>query len=253
MLGRMSRLFMPTLEVTAVLEMKDVSVHYGKSMALHGVSLRVDQGEAVSIIGANGAGKSTILRALFGLATLSGGEIRFMGNRLDGKKTADIVSMGISLSPEARQLFPYLSVYQNLFLGATLRKDKEGIKKDYEEVYHLFPVLRQRKNQLAGTLSGGEQQMLAIARGLMARPTLLMLDEPSLGLAPVVVKLLFETIQALNDDGVTILLVEQNVHQALEIADYAYVLQTGTLKMEGRAEDLLRDSGFQQAFLGMVV
>ena len=241
---------MPTLEVTAVLEMKDVSVHYGKSMALHGVSLRVDQGEAVSIIGANGAGKSTILRALFGLATLSGGEIRFMGNRLDGKKTADIVSMGISLSPEARQLFPYLSVYQNLFLGATLRKDKEGIKKDYEEVYHLFPVLRQRKNQLAGTLSGGEQQMLAIARALMARPTLLCMDEPSLGLAPVVIRELGEVIMKINRDGMSVLLVEQNVHLALEIAVRGYALQVGCIVLTGNIDEIKNSDVVKRAYLG---
>ena len=233
-----------------MLEMKDVSVHYGKSMALQDVSLRVGQGDAVSIIGANGAGKSTILRALFGMTPLSAGEIWFMGKRLDGKKTADIVRMGISLSPEARQLFPYLSVYKNLKLGATLRKDKEKIKQDYEEVYQLFPVLSQRRRQLAGTLSGGEQQMVAIARALMARPKLLCMDEPSLGLAPVVIKELGEVIMNINADGMSILLVEQNVHLALEIASRGYALQVGRVVLAGDIEEIKISDVVKKAYLG---
>jgi branched-chain amino acid transport system ATP-binding protein len=207
-------------------------------MALQGVSLRVDKGEAVSIIGANGAGKSTILRALFGMTPLSGGEIRFMGKLLNGKKTADIVRMGISISPEARQLFPYLSVYQNLLLGAIMRKDKEEIKKDCEEIYRLFPVLRRRQNQLAGTLSGGEQQMLAIARALMARPRLLCMDEPSLGLAPLV------------RDGMSVLLVEQNVHLALEIATRGYALQVGRVVLAGDIDEIKNSDVVKRAYLG---
>lgn len=233
-----------------MLEMNDVSVHYGKSMALQDVSLRVGQGDAVSIIGANGAGKSTILRALFGMTPLSAGEIRFMGKRLDGKKTADIVRMGISLSPEARQLFPYLSVYKNLKLGATLRKDKEKVKQDYEEVYQLFPVLGQRRRQLAGTLSGGEQQMVAIARALMARPQLLCMDEPSLGLAPVVIKELGEVIMNINADGMSVLLVEQNVHLALEIASRGYALQVGRVVLAGDIEEIKISDVVKKAYLG---
>ena len=230
--------------------MKNVSVYYGKSMALQDVTLRVDQGDAVSIIGANGAGKSTVLKALFGMMPIRTGEIRFMGKRLDGKKTADIVRRGISLSPEARQLFPYLSVYKNLKLGATLRKDKEETKKDYEEVYRLFPVLSQRKNQLAGTLSGGEQQMVAIARALMARPKLLCMDEPSLGLAPVVIKELGDVIMSINAKGMSLLLVEQNVHLALEIASRGYALQVGRVVLAGDIEEIRASDVIKRAYLG---
>jgi len=233
-----------------MLEMNNVSVYYGKSMALQDVTLRVDQGDAVSIIGANGAGKSTVLKALFGMTPISAGEIRFMGKRLDGKTTADIVREGISLSPEARQLFPYLSVYKNLKLGAILRKDKEEIKKDYEEVYRLFPVLRQRRNQLAGTLSGGEQQMAAIARALMARPRLLCMDEPSLGLAPVVIKEMGEVIMNINADGTSVLLVEQNVHLALEIASRGYALQVGRVVLAGDIEEIKASDVVKRAYLG---
>jgi len=233
-----------------MLEMNNVSVYYGKSMALQDVTLRVDQGDAVSIIGANGAGKSTVLKALFGMTPISAGEIRFMGKRLDGKSTADIVREGISLSPEARQLFPYLSVYKNLKLGAILRKDKEEIKKDYEEVYRLFPVLRQRRNQLAGTLSGGEQQMAAIARALMARPRLLCMDEPSLGLAPVVIKEMGEVIMNINADGTSVLLVEQNVHLALEIASRGYALQVGRVVLAGDIEEIKASDVVKRAYLG---
>ena len=230
--------------------MKNVSVYYGKSMALQDVTLRVDQGDAVSIIGANGAGKSTVLKALFGMMPIRTGEIRFMGKRLDGKKTADIVRRGISLSPEARQLFPYLSVYKNLKLGATLRKDKEEVKKDYEEIYRLFPVLSQRKNQLAGTLSGGEQQMVAIARALMARPKLLCMDEPSLGLAPVVIKELGDVIMSINAKGMSLLLVEQNVHLALEIASRGYALQVGRVVLAGDIEEIRASDVIKRAYLG---
>lgn len=233
-----------------MLEMNHVSVYYGKSMALQDVTLRVDEGDAVSIIGANGAGKSTVLKALFGMTPISAGEIRFMGKRLDGKTTADIVREGISLSPEARQLFPYLSVYNNLKLGAILRKDKEEIKKEYEEVYRLFPVLLQRRNQLAGTLSGGEQQMLAIARALMARPRLLCMDEPSLGLAPVVIKEMGEVIMDINAEGMSVLLVEQNVHLALEIASRGYALQVGRVVLAGDIEEIRASDVVKRAYLG---
>ena len=233
-----------------MLEMNNVSVYYGKSMALQDVTLRVDQGDAVSIIGANGAGKSTVLKALFGVTPIRSGEIRFMGKRLDGKRTADIVKRGISLSPEARQLFPYLSVYKNLKLGAILREDKEEIRKDYEEVYRLFPVLRERRNQLAGTLSGGEQQMVAIARALMARPKLLCMDEPSLGLAPVVIKELGDVIMNINAKGMSLLLVEQNVHLALEIASRGYALQVGRVVLAGDIEEIRTSDVIKMAYLG---
>ena len=230
--------------------MKNVSVHYGKSMALQDVSLNVAQGEAVSIIGANGAGKSTILRALFGMAPMSSGEIRFKGQRLNGRKTMDIVKSGISLSPEARQLFPYLSVYNNLKLGATLREDKKGVQRDYEAVYERFPILRQRKRQMAGTLSGGEQQMVAIARALMASPRLLCMDEPSLGLAPVVIERLGNVIKSINGDGMSVLLVEQNVHLALEVAERGYALQVGRVVLSGDIETIRASEIVRRAYLG---
>ena len=219
-------------------------------MALADVSLSVAQGEAVSIIGANGSGKSTILRAIFGLTPMSSGEIRFKGQRLDGKKTGDIVKLGLSLSPEGRQLFPYLSVYKNIKLGATLRKDKDGVQRDCEEIYQRFPVLKQRNQQMAGTLSGGEQQMLAIARALMARPTLLCMDEPSLGLAPVVIEQLGQVIKSINEDGMSVLLVEQNVHLALEVADRGYALQVGKVVLSGDIETIRNSEIVRRAYLG---
>jgi branched-chain amino acid transport system ATP-binding protein len=203
-------------------------------------------------LGANGAGKNTLLNAISGVIQLQGGKILFSGNPLINLKPEKVVAMGISQGPEGRRLFYRLTVLENLELGAYLPNTRALLKESLERAFKLFPVIRERKGQRAGSLSGGEQQMLAIARALMARPILLMLDEPSLGLAPLVVKLLFEIIKVLNGDGVTILLVEQNVHKTLEIADYGYVLKTGTLKMEGKAEDLAKDSDFQQAFLGMM-
>jgi branched-chain amino acid transport system ATP-binding protein len=212
----------------------------------------VDKEKIMALIGANGAGKSTILNAISSVIQPRRGEIRFDGESLVNLKPEDVVAMGVSHVPEGRRLFSRLTVLENLELGAFPPNTRPYLRESLERAFNLFPVLKDRIHQPAGTLSGGEQQMLAIARALMARPELLMLDEPSLGLAPIIVTLLFETIQALNGDGITILLVEQNVHQALEIADYAYVLQTGTLKMEGRAEELLHDSDFQHAFLGMI-
>jgi branched-chain amino acid transport system ATP-binding protein len=233
-----------------LLEIREMTVHYGKSMAIQDVSLGVVEGAVVSIIGANGAGKSTILRALSGLVPTTSGEMRFMGRRIDGKETTEIVRLGISLVPEGRQLFPYLSVLSNLRLGASLRRDKEEINQSLEEVYKLFPRLQERRNQKAGTLSGGEQQMLAIGRGLMARPKLLCMDEPSLGLAPILVEQLGEVIRDINKRGASVLLVEQNVHLALGVASRAYALQVGRVVLEGDIETMKSSDIVKRAYLG---
>jgi branched-chain amino acid transport system ATP-binding protein len=233
-----------------LLEIKSIAVHYGKSMAVEDISIRVSEGTVVSIIGANGAGKTTILRALAGLKPLTSGEIWFMGNRIDGRETTDIVKLGVSLIPEGRQLFPYLTVLSNLKLGASLRKDKDEINRDLEEVYKLFPRLQERRNQKAGTLSGGEQQMLAIGRGLMAKPKLLCMDEPSLGLAPIVIEQLGEVIKDINRRGVGVLLVEQNVHLALGVANRAYALQVGRVVLEGDIEEMKSSDIVKRAYLG---
>jgi len=233
-----------------LLEIREMTVHYGKSMAIQGVSLGVVEGAVVSIIGANGAGKSTILRALSGLVRSSSGEVWFRGDRIDGRETTEIVRLGISLVPEGRQLFPYLSVLSNLKLGASLRKDKDGINNSLEEVYKLFPRLEERRNQKAGTLSGGEQQMLAIGRGLMAKPKLLCMDEPSLGLAPILVEQLGEVIRDINRRGASVLLVEQNVHLALGVASRGYALQVGRVVLEGDIETMKSSDIVRRAYLG---
>jgi branched-chain amino acid transport system ATP-binding protein len=233
-----------------MLEIKGLTVHYGKSMAVEDVTLGVVEGAVVSIIGANGAGKSTILRTLSGLVPLTSGEVWFRGDRVDGKETTEIVRQGISLVPEGRQLFPYLSVLSNLKLGASLRRDKEEINESLEEVYKLFPRLRERRNQKAGTLSGGEQQMLAIGRGLMAEPKLLCMDEPSLGLAPILVEQLGEVIRDINKRGASVLLVEQNVHLALGVATRAYALQVGRVVLEGDIETMKSSDIVKKAYLG---
>lgn len=233
-----------------LLEMKKVTVHYGKSLAVHEISLNVDEGDIVSIIGANGAGKSTILRALAGLIPLTSGEMRFNDQQITGRATIDLVKRGIILVPEGRLLFPYLSVLSNLKLGANLRKDREGIAKDLEEVFHLFPILKERINQKAGTLSGGEQQMLAIGRGLMAKPKLFMMDEPSLGLAPLVIERLGEVIRDINQKGVSVLLVEQNVHLALDVAVRGYALHVGRVVFEGDIDRMKSSDVVKRAYLG---
>ena len=235
-----------------LLEVKNVDIFYGDAQAVWDVSFHVDTEKIMALLGANGAGKTTLLNTISSVIQPSRGEILFSGKSLVKLKPEQVVAVGISHVPEGRRLFSRLTVLENLELGAYPPNTRPFLKESLDRAFKLFPALEERIGQSAGTLSGGEQQMLAIARGLMARPILLMLDEPSLGLAPIFVSRLFEAIQALNEDGVTILLVEQSVHQALEIADYAYVLQTGNLKMEGRAEDLLSDSDFQQAFLGMM-
>ena len=233
-----------------LLEVKNITVHYGKSVALDDVSLEVAEGSVVSIIGANGVGKSTILKALSGLVPLTSGEIWFQNSRIDRMPTAEIVKLGIAHIPEGRRLFPHLTVLSNLKLGASLRKDTDGINKNLEEVYKLFPILLDRRNQKAGTLSGGEQQMLAIGRGLMAKPKLLLMDEPSLGLAPIVVERLGEVVKDINGRGVSILLVEQNVHLALGVATRGYALQVGKVVLEGDIDKIKSSDIVKRAYLG---
>ena len=233
-----------------LLEVKSITVHYGKSIALDDISLEVAEGSVVSIIGANGAGKSTILKALSGLVPLTSGEIRFQNRRIDVMRTAEIVKLGIVHIPEGRWLFPYLTVLVNLQLGASLRKDKESINEDLNEIFERFPILRERHSQKAGTLSGGEQQMLAIARGLMAKPKLLLMDEPSLGLAPIVVVELGEIIKNINQAGVSVLLVEQNVPLAIRVATRGYALQTGRVVLEGDIEKIKYSDIVKRAYLG---
>jgi branched-chain amino acid transport system ATP-binding protein len=233
-----------------LLEIDNLTVRYGKSTAISDVSLRVPEGSVISIIGANGSGKSTVLRALAGLAPLTEGEIRFKGERINGLETNDIVKRGIILVPEGRQLFPYLTVLSNLKLGASLRNDREGVKRDLDTVYELFPRLKEREKQQAGTLSGGEQQMVAIGRGLMANPTLLCMDEPSLGLAPIVIEHLGQVIGDINRRGVTVLLVEQNVHLALGVASAACALQVGRVVLQGDIGMMKSSDIVKRAYLG---
>ena len=234
----------------AMLEINDLHVHYGVIEALKGVSLKVDEGKIVSLIGANGAGKTSLLQAISGIVKKSGGDVQFLGSSIYKTNPRKIVEQGLVQVPEGRHVFPGLSVYENLLMGAYLRKDKAGIQEDLKKVYERFPVLEQRKNQYASTLSGGEQQMLAMGRALMARPKLLLLDEPSMGLAPILVKEIFSIIEDINETGTTILLVEQNARMALQISDYAYVLETGRVSLEGPAAELAESSAVQDAYLG---
>ena len=229
-----------------------MDIFYGDAQAVRDVSFHVDQKQIIALVGANGAGKSTLLNAISSFNQVRNGGIFFSGKSIARLKPEEVAAMGISHVPEGRRLFSRLTVLENLELGAYLSNTRLLLKESLDRAFDLFPLLRERVHQSAGTLSGGEQQMLAIARALMARPVLLMLDEPSLGLAPIFVRRLFETIEALNQGGVTILLVEQNIPQTLKIAHYAYVLQTGAVKMEGRGEDLVNDPNFQQAFLGLM-
>lgn len=233
-----------------LLEIKNITVYYGKSLGIQDISLGVPDGSVVSIIGANGSGKSTILKALTGLVPIKNGEIYFQGQKISGRDTIEIVKKGIILVPEGRQLFPYLSVLNNLMLGASLRKNKAEIKASLEEVYMLFPRLRERSGQKAGTLSGGEQQMLAIGRGLMAKPRLLCMDEPSLGLAPIIVERIGEVIKDINSKGVSVLLVEQNVHLALGSASRGYALQVGRVVLEGDMATMKNSDIVRKAYLG---
>ena len=233
-----------------ILSIKNISLYYGKAMALNDVSLEISEGTVVTMIGANGSGKSTVLRALSGLTPISSGEIWFSGKRIDGISPTQIVKMGIVHVPEGRRLFPSLSVMSNLELGASLRKDKNDIKKDLEEIFAHFPRLLERRNQTAGTLSGGEQQMVAIARGLMAKPKLLLLDEPSLGLSPLMVDELVPIIKNINQTGVTVLLVEQNIGLALRVATRGYALQVGKVVMQGDIELFKSADIVKRAYLG---
>jgi branched-chain amino acid transport system ATP-binding protein len=233
-----------------MLELTDVHVQYGNIRSLRGVSLRVAEGELVALIGSNGAGKTTTLRTISGLLRPSPGSISFEGTDIHRASTDRIVGLGISHCPEGRRIFGSLSVRENLVLGAVSRSDQAAIAADMEMVFELFPLLRERLRQAGGTLSGGEQQMLAIGRALMSRPRLLLLDEPSLGLAPLMVERIFETIAELKRQGRTILLVEQNVHHALDVADRAYVMETGRITLEGAADVLRRDPQVERSYLG---
>jgi branched-chain amino acid transport system ATP-binding protein len=233
-----------------MLKLENLEVAYGNIKAIKGISLEVNQGEIVTLIGSNGAGKSTTLRAISGILKPKSGSITFNGERIDGVEGHDIVAKGICQSPEGRRIFPKMSVDENLDLGAFLRNDKEGIAADRDRVLELFPRLRERIDQKAGTMSGGEQQMLAVGRALMGSPKLLLLDEPSMGLAPVLVDMIFETIQKINKQGTTILLVEQNALAALNVADRAYVLESGSIKMSGKAKDLISNDEVTKAYLG---
>lgn len=233
-----------------MLELRNLHVYYGAIHALQGISLKVEEGEIVTLIGANGAGKSTTLNTISGLNRVQNGSIIFNGKDITRMSPPDIVKLGICQVPEGRRIFPNMTVLENLELGAYLRSDKEGIKKDLEDVYRRFPRLLERKGQLAGTLSGGEQQMLAIGRALMSRPRLLLMDEPSMGLAPIIVKEIFNIIKEINQGGTTILLVEQNAKMALSIAHRAYVLETGRITLEGPAKELADNPQVQKAYLG---
>lgn len=234
----------PLLNVTSL------NVFYGDAQALWDINFKVHEGEVFSIIGSNGAGKSTILKALSGLMRPSSGQIEFLGSRIDGKSPMEMVDIGISLVPEGRGLFSTLTVMENLELGAFTKRARPLMQKTLEQMANVFPIIRTRPNQLAGKMSGGEQQMVAIARALMSKPKLLMLDEPSLGLAPIIVKGMFEIIAILKEQGATILLVEQNIHQALRIADHACVIKTGRITMIGTGQELLADPEIHKAYMG---
>ena len=233
-----------------MLTLENISVGYGAISALKGVSMHVEQGEVVTLIGANGAGKTTTLRTITGLLSPTEGRILFEKDEISGKPTHQLVARGISMSPEGRGVFANLTVRENLLMGAYLKKNKAEIAHDLQRGYRMFPRLKERESQKAGTLSGGEQQMLAMARALMSRPRLLLLDEPSLGLAPLVVHTIFEAIDEIRGEGTTILLVEQNAHAALKHSDRAYVLETGRIVMEGPSKELAADPRIKEAYLG---
>jgi branched-chain amino acid transport system ATP-binding protein len=235
-----------------MLEINDLSTYYGGIQALKGISLNINKGEIITLIGANGAGKSTALMSICGIVPPRGGDIVFMGESVKGLAPDKIFDLGIVQVPEGRRIFPEMTVGENLDMGAYLRKDRTAIRQDMDYIFSLFPRLAERRGQPGGTLSGGEQQMLAISRGLMGRPKLLLLDEPSLGLAPVLVKLIFDTIRKINkENGTTIFLVEQNANMALAIADRGYVLETGRISIEGKSEELLNNERIKTAYLGL--
>ena len=233
-----------------MLKVRDLVVAYGGIEALKGISIDVPDGQIVTLIGANGAGKSTLLRTIMGLVKPQSGTVEYNGETLNGLNSQRIVSRGITLVPEGRRVFPNLTVLENLRIGAYLRKDDDGIAADIKRIYELFPRLEERHWQMAGTLSGGEQQMLALGRALMSRPKIMMMDEPSLGLAPLVIKDIFNVIRRINESGTTVLLVEQNANMALKVAHHAYVLETGMIKMEGSGKELLENEEIKEAYLG---
>ena len=233
-----------------LLEVKDIHTYYGNIEALKGISLVVEQGECVTLIGSNGAGKSSTLRSISGLTPPRQGSIRFKDKEISETPSQDIVSMGVALSPEGRHVFPRMTVYENLMLGAYLRRDGAEISSDLDRVFSLFPRLKEREKQKGGTMSGGEQQMLAIGRALMAQPTLLLLDEPSMGIAPILVERIYETIAEINKQGTTILLVEQNANFALDVSSRGYVLETGTVALSDESEALRVNPEVQKAYLG---
>jgi branched-chain amino acid transport system ATP-binding protein len=234
----------------ALLEVKNLDVHYGVIQAIKDVSFEVNEGEIVTLIGADGAGKTTTMQSIMGLIHPSHGEIYYDGQKINGIPSHKIVKLGMTQVPEGRRIFSELTVYENLLMGAYTRTDKDGIEKDFKDIYTLFPRLEERRNQIAGTLSGGEQQMLAMGRALMAKPSILVLDEPSMGLAPILVEQIFDIIKELHEAGTTILLVEQNAQMALSIADRAYVLGTGLITMSGPAAEVLADDRVRAAYLG---
>ena len=234
----------------AMLEVKDLEVYYGVIQAIKGVSFQVNQGEVIALIGANGAGKTTILHTITGLLAPKKGSVMFEGKEVTKVPAHKIVSMGMAHVPEGRRVFAELSVYENLKMGAYTRKDRAEIDESLQNVYKRFPRLEERKNQMAGTLSGGEQQMLAMGRALMSKPKIILMDEPSMGLSPILVNEIFDIIQAVSESGTTVLLVEQNAKKALSIADRAYVLETGNIVLEGKAKDLLENDSIKKAYLG---
>lgn len=235
-----------------MLKLEKVQAGYGNKLAVKDVSLEIQEGEIITLIGANGAGKSTTLMTISGIVACRGGTITFKNHQIQGENPDDIVKLGVSQVPEGRHIFPLLTVKENLDMGAFLRRDKEGIKKDLEYVFDLFPILADRRNQDGGKLSGGEQQMLAMSRALMARPDLLLLDEPSMGLAPLVIKQIFEIIKQINTEhNTTVFLVEQNANQALHIANRGYVMENGEISISGKANELLENQEIQKAYLGM--
>ncbi len=233
-----------------LLEIKDLTVHYGVAEALRGISLTVDEGSVATIVGANGAGKTTILKTITGLKKATSGEIWFQGKKINGLSVPDVVKLGIAYVPEDKMLFAPLTVLDNLKLGAYLRKDKDGIAKDLDSVYQHFPILKEKRGQLAGNLSGGQQQMLAIARALMASPKLLLMDEPSTGLSPILVAEVGNIIRDINQGGITIILVEQNARMAFKLAKRAYILQVGKIVLEGDVEELVNNELVRKAYLG---
>jgi branched-chain amino acid transport system ATP-binding protein len=233
-----------------IIELRDICVNYGKIQAVRGVSFELDDGSIVALMGSNGAGKSTILKAIIGLKELSKGEILFAGNKVSGKSTPEMVCMGVALCPEGRRIFPEMTVMKNLIVGAYLRKDEAEIKRQLEEIYEHFPILGERRYQRGGSLSGGEQQMLAIGRALMAGPKLLLLDEPSLGLAPLMVQEVGTIIKNILERGMSIILAEQNALWSLELSQYGFIMETGKIVMQGSYEELVKNNYIMEAYLG---